>query len=37
MYAQLNDSASWQKLIADLRIEFKQLPAFQDELSKAGL
>lgn len=37
MYAQLNDSASWQKLIADLRQEFARLPALQDELNRAGL
>ncbi len=37
MYRQMNDSASWQTLIADLRREFARLPALQDELDKAGL
>ncbi len=37
MYRQMNDSAGWQALIADLRREFARLPALQDELNKAGL
>lgn len=37
MYRQMNDSASWQTFIADLRQEFARLPALQDELNKAGL
>jgi len=37
MYRQMNDSARWQRLIADLRREFARLPALQDELNKAGL
>ncbi len=37
IYAQLNDMASWQSLIADLRQEFARLPALQDELNRAGL
>ncbi len=37
LHQQMNDSAGWQKLIADLRREFARLPALQDELDKAGL
>jgi len=37
MYRQMNKSAGWQRLIADLRREFARLPALQDELGKAGL
>lgn len=37
MYRQMNDSAGWQTLIADLRRDFARLPALQDELNIAGL
>ncbi len=37
MYRQINKPESWDQFIAGLRIEFKQLPALQDELNKAGL
>lgn len=37
MYRQMNELESWNQFIDDLRIEFKQLPALQDELNKAGL
>ncbi|MCY3798170.1 MAG: hypothetical protein OXG84_10195 [Chloroflexi bacterium] len=37
MHQQLNDSAGWKTLIANLRREFARLPALQDELDKAGL
>ncbi|MCY3832091.1 MAG: hypothetical protein OXG85_03680 [Chloroflexi bacterium] len=37
MYRQMNDTASWQTLIDDLREEFARLPALQDELDKANL
>ena len=37
MYRQINEPEDWDQFIADLRIEFKQLPALQDELNKAGL
>lgn len=37
MYEQLNDSASWDQLIADFRQQYERLPALQDELDKAGL
>ena len=37
MYQQINDGECWNQFIADLRIKFKQLPALQDELDKAGL
>ena len=37
LYQQMEDDAGWQKLIANLRAEFKRLPALQDELNKAGL
>jgi len=35
--AQINDTAGWQRLIADLRAEFARRPALQDELDQAGL
>jgi uncharacterized Zn finger protein len=37
LYQQVNDDEGWQQFMADLRTEFKQLPALQDELNKAGL
>ncbi|MDE2949208.1 MAG: hypothetical protein OXT68_00455 [Chloroflexota bacterium] len=37
IYAQINDTAGWQRLIADLRAEFARRPALQDELDQAGL
>ncbi len=37
VYRHLNDEASWKDLISSIRIEFKSLPALQDELNKAGL
>lgn len=37
LYKQLNDEAGWTKLIAQLRDEFRRLPALQDELRRAGL
>jgi uncharacterized Zn finger protein len=37
LYHQVDDLDGWKRLIADLRTEFKQLPALQDELNKARL
>lgn len=37
LYDQLGEIETWEKLIANIRAEFKQLPALQDELKKAGL
>jgi uncharacterized Zn finger protein len=37
LYEQLGDEESWVTLIDGLREEFRRLPAFQDELNKAGL
>jgi uncharacterized Zn finger protein len=37
LYKQINDSASWSKLMADLRERHRRLRALQDELNKAGL
>jgi uncharacterized Zn finger protein len=37
MYRQIDERESWQELIKELREEFNNLPAFQDELDKAGL
>jgi uncharacterized Zn finger protein len=36
-YDQLDEIETWETLIADLRTEFKKLPALKDELNKAGL
>ena len=37
IYHQLNNTASWQKLITDIRQQYKKLPALQDELNKLKL
>lgn len=37
LYHQIDDAEGWTQFIADLRSEFKQLPALQDELKKARL
>jgi uncharacterized Zn finger protein len=37
MYDRLDEIEKWETLIADIRAEFKTLPALQDELNKAGL
>jgi len=37
LYRQLGNEDTWQKLISDIRAEFKKLPALQDELRKAKL
>lgn len=37
LYHQIDDAEGWTQFIADLRAEFKQLPALQDELKKARL
>ena len=37
LYHQIDDVEGWTQCIADLRAEFKQLPALQDELKKARL
>lgn len=33
----INNQAGWKTQITDIKAEFKRLPAFQDELRKAGL
>ena len=37
IYRQLNETQSWQKLIADVRERYKKLPALQHELDKLKL
>jgi uncharacterized Zn finger protein len=37
IYEQMGESALWKSLIAQIRQEYKRLPALQDELNKAGL
>lgn len=37
LYSGIDEPESWDKLIEGLREEFRRLPAFQDELKKAGL
>jgi hypothetical protein len=37
LYHQIDDATGWTEFIANLRTEFKQLPALQDELKKARL
>ena len=37
MYQQLDNEDAWDKLITEVREEFKRLPALQDELNRAGL
>lgn len=37
IYHQLNNTASWQKLITDIRQQYKKLPALQDELNQLKL
>ena len=37
LYRQIDEGKTWQTLIKDMRSEFKNLPALQDELRKAGL
>jgi uncharacterized Zn finger protein len=37
LYRQIGNEDRWQKLITDIRTEFKRLPALQDELRKAKL
>ena len=37
VYRQLNEMQSWQKLITDVREQYKRLPALQDELNQLKL
>ena len=37
VYRQLNETQSWQTLIADIRERYKKLPALQDELDRLRL
>jgi len=37
VYRQLNETESWNKLIADIRERYKKLPALQDELNQLKL
>jgi hypothetical protein len=37
LYQQLQDEQGWRDFIKGIRAEFKNLPALQDELNKAGL
>jgi uncharacterized Zn finger protein len=37
LHQKMGDTAGWQKLIDDIRYEFKKLPALQDELKRARL
>lgn len=37
IYEQMGENALWKALIAQIRQEYKRLPALQDELNKAGL
>ncbi|MHB8629649.1 MAG: SWIM zinc finger family protein [Aggregatilineales bacterium] len=37
LYRQISDEAAYRKLVAELRTEFKQLRALQDEMTKAKL
>jgi hypothetical protein len=37
LYDQLGEIETWEKFITDIRAEFKQFPALQDELKKAKL
>lgn len=37
IYRQLNDTPSWNKLIADIRERYKRLPALRDELNQLKL
>lgn len=37
LYQKMSDAAAWQKLIDGIRLEFKNLPALQDELKRARL
>ena len=37
VHQQLNETESWQKLIADIRERYKRLPALQDELNRLKL
>jgi uncharacterized Zn finger protein len=37
IYQQQQDQASWEKYVTSLRHEHRNLPAFRDELNKAGL
>lgn len=37
IYRHLNETQSWQKLIADVRERYKKLPALQDELDRRKL
>lgn len=36
-YDDMGEFEKWEMLIADIRREYKKLPALQDELNKAGL
>ncbi len=37
IYKRIEETAQWQTLIRDLRLENKNLPAMQDEFNRAGL
>ena len=37
LYKQLGNQEDWQSLLVSLRQEYRMLPAFQDEMRKAGL
>lgn len=37
IYAQINETQSWERLIADIRERYKKLPALQAELNKLKL
>lgn len=37
IYEQMGEGVLWESLIAQIRQEYKRLPALQDELKKAGL
>lgn len=37
LYQKMDDTTAWQKLIDGIRLEFKNLPALQDELKRARL
>jgi pentatricopeptide repeat protein len=37
LYTQLGEISKWEDLILSIRVEFKRLPALQDELNKAKL
>ncbi|RLC89896.1 MAG: hypothetical protein DRI37_02860 [Chloroflexi bacterium] len=37
IYRKLGEEPAWQRLIANLRVEYRNLPACRDEFDKAGL